>query len=240
MRRAILLVLVGSAAFAAVYLTPGERPPKPAEAEETAAAVPTPDSSAVAFTLRADLGPSESSESAAPAVRNVTPANMTVSPPANEPPVRVTAAEVVVEPSPARMQRLYNPIVVSAGVIKVREREIGLAAIEAPAFDARCEEGSAAWPCGRMARAALRRFIRGRAIECEIPAGAEEIPDAARCEVAGTDISAWLIEQGWARRAVGAGDTYAEAETAAREAKLGLWGKGRPDAQPEELAANGG
>jgi endonuclease YncB( thermonuclease family) len=165
---------------------------------------------------------------------------MTAAPPVIEPPVRVAAPEPVVEPSPARMERLYNPIVVSADVIKVREREVGLSGIDAPAFEDRCGEGAEAWPCGRMARAALRRLIRGRAIECEIPAGAEEVPDPARCEVAGADISAWLIEQGWARRAAGSDETYAEAETTAREARLGLWGEGRPDTQPEEVAASGG
>jgi endonuclease YncB( thermonuclease family) len=86
-----------------------------------------------------------------------------------------------------------------------------------------------------MARAALRRFVRGRAIECEVPAGAAEIPNPARCFVAGSDISEWLVAQGWAE-AIDA--DLDEAEKAARQAKLGLFGDGRPGGQPAELAAS--
>jgi endonuclease YncB( thermonuclease family) len=132
-------------------------------------------------------------------------------------------------PSPPRVERLYNPVVIAAGKVRAGKRAIGLAGIDAPDFAERCGEGAAAWPCGRMARAALRRFVRGRALECEIPEGASEIPDPARCKVAGQNVSEWLVAQGWARSA---GEAYAAAEDAARELKLGLWGDRRPDAQP--------
>ena len=136
-------------------------------------------------------------------------------PPAREQPV----------PKP-RTERLYNPVVTAAGLIKARGRDIRLAGIAAPDFEVRCGEGTAAWPCGRMARAALRRFVRGRAIECIVPAGAAEIPDPAECRVAGgEDLAAWLVAQGWAR----ANDaTYEALEAKAREEKLGLWAEARP------------
>ena len=100
--------------------------------------------------------------------------------------------------------------------------------------DRSCGDGADAWPCGRLARAALRSFIHGRAIECEIPAGADAIPNPARCLVGGDDISEWLVAQGWAKR--GGGD-YAEAEKTAKDGKLGLFADARPDAQPDEVAA---
>jgi len=172
------------------------------------------------------------------AVRDVTPENMTAGPEVTGPLVRVEAAPEDVQPHvrEARMQRLFNPLVVSADTIKVRDREIALADIDAPSFDARCGEGASAWPCGRMARAALRRFIRGRAIECEVPEGADAIPEAARCEVAGEDIAAWLVAQGWAKNTA---QSYADAESAARDARLGLWGSARPDVQTEAVASSG-
>ena len=145
------------------------------------------------------------------AVRDVTPENMTAGPEVTGPLVRVEEAPEDAPPHvrEARMQRLFNPLIVSADMIKVRDREIALAGIDAPSFDARCGEGAAAWPCGRMARAALRRFIRSRAIECEVPAAANDIPDAARCEVAGEDIAEWLVAQGWAKKTA---QSYADAE----------------------------
>jgi endonuclease YncB( thermonuclease family) len=85
-----------------------------------------------------------------------------------------------------------------------------------------------------MARAALRRFVRGRAVECEVPAGAGSIPDPARCHVAGRDVAEWLVEQGWAK---GEGASYAEAQSKARQAGRGLWSERRPGAQPDFAAA---
>jgi endonuclease YncB( thermonuclease family) len=161
------------------------------------------------------------------AVRDVTPPGVTALPPQAAPPVRV--APPPRPPSPPRVQRLYSPVIIAAGKIRAGKRAIGLAGVDAPDFAERCGAGAAAWPCGRMARAALRRFVRGRAMECEIPKGATEIPDPARCKVAGQDLSQWLVAQGWARSA---GDAYATAEEAARALKLGLWGERRPDSQP--------
>ena len=169
-------------------------------------------------------------------VRDVTPANMTAAPPVTGPLARVEppAAD---EPQPeqqAPRERLFNPLIVSAGTIKASDREIRLAGIAVTSPDQSCGEGAAAWPCGRLARAALRGFVRGRAIECDIPAGADSIPDPARCFVGGDDIAEWLVAQGWAKRS---GSDYAAAEKTARDGKLGLFAASRPDAQPDEVAA---
>ena len=256
MIRALLLVMIGLVTFAAVYATmqpdaaddPYSNPPvriadaAETEAEPEADALPATslfeeplDELALDFSLRPGVDAESEAEIV---VRDVTPENMTAGPQVTGPLERL---EQVPEDAPphlrdARMQRLFNPLVVSADTIRVRDREIALAGIDAPDFDARCGEGASAWPCGRMARAALRRFIRGRAIECEAPEGAEEIPDAARCEVAGEDIAAWLVAQGWARKTA---QSYADAESAARNARLGLWGDARPDAQAEAVASSG-
>jgi endonuclease YncB( thermonuclease family) len=169
-------------------------------------------------------------------VRDVTPTDITAGP-------IVTGALPRVEPeqeealeaepafAEARTERIFNPVIESAGLIVAGDREIRLAGIDALEIDATC--GESAWPCGTMARAALRRFIRGRAIECEVPAGAAEIPDSAVCGVAGQDISEWLVGQGWAEATVA---DYIGIEMSAREDGFGLWSAGRPDVQ-EDVAA---
>jgi endonuclease YncB( thermonuclease family) len=237
MIRALLLIFLGAASFSAVYFltAPGEDsteapdsaaplrvPGQPAELASTA----VEDAAAsVGFELRPGAEPAGRAAEAPRDVRDVTPDTMTAGP-------RITGTLTRVEPPAAppkaRTERLFNPMVIAAGVIKVREREIRLAGIAAPEFDTMCGKGATVWPCGRMARAALRSFIRGRAIECEIPAGADKIPDPANCAVRGDDISEWLVAQGWAKRS---GDQFEAAEKKARDAKLGLWGAGRPDAQ---------
>jgi endonuclease YncB( thermonuclease family) len=239
MIRALGLVVLGAAAFAAVYYFAGpdqtpEIPPAATDAghEATAPSTAASDPSvAMPFELRpgSEAVPNAITEHA---VRNVTPDYITAGP-------RVTGTLARVappaEPEKAQTARFFNAIIISAGVIKLRGEEVHLAGIAAPAFDDRCGEGAAAWPCGRMARAALRSFLRGRAVECEIPAGEEKLPDPANCSVGGESISEWLVAQGWAKRS---GDLYADAEAAAREAKLGLWSDARPDGQ-SEVATSG-
>lgn len=230
MIRVLLLLGIGIATFAGAYhLLPSETRiasvDVSSDGAEDADNAPPRIEDGIVFELRP--GSATSSAEHAQFVRDVTPDTMTAGP-------RVTSAVTRIEP-PApppqdRSERLFNPIVIDAGTIKARGRDIHLAGIDTIAFDKRCGEGDAAWPCGRMARAALRSFIRGRAIECVVPAGADAIPDPAMCSVAGADISEWLVAQGWAKHGAG---PFAEIETAARDAQRGVWGKGRPDGSPE-------
>lgn len=248
MIRALVLAVVGAASFAGVYLV--MTPDEPASVED--AAVPTdtsplieiaPAGSAVqdatdAASLELRPGAEALPQSSEPTrvVRDVTPDNMTAGPKVIGTLARIAPAAQPADAPQERSERLYNAIVLSAGVIKVREREIHLAGVTAPDFKERCGEGVAAWPCGRMARAALQRFIRGRAIDCQVPAGADQLPDPADCMVGGENMSEWLIAQGWAKRS---GQNFEDAEKIAREAKLGLWSEGRPD-QASEVAATSG
>jgi len=240
MIRALMLIALGAGSFAAVYLltSPSTKPPpsvavKPpqeqteSDGDEALARRPGP---SIEFELRpgADAG----SDGGEPhTIRDVTPDSMTAGP-------RVTGTLARVAQSPQeprdRTERLFNAIVLSAGVIKVREREIHLAGITAPAFDQMCGASGSKWPCGRLARAGLRSFLRGRAIECLMPAGADKIPDPATCTVGGDDMSEWLVAQGWAKRS---GEPYEAAEKKARDAKLGLWSDKRPDGQSDEVAS---
>ena len=243
MIRALTLIVIGTASFVAVYtLMPtsapqADAPPAAAESETANAAPSRPSAeqlaAAVPFDLRPGAAGQQPAEDAGEAIRDVTPDSMTAGP-------RVTGTLARVDPpappASVRSERLFNPIVLAADILKVREREIHLAGIQAPAFDAMCGEGTAAWPCGRLARAALRSFIRGRAIECEIPAGADKLPDPASCMVGSDDISTWLVARGWAKRS---GDAFESEEQKAREAKLGLWAERRPDGQLTEVASGG-
>jgi endonuclease YncB( thermonuclease family) len=188
-------------------------------------------------TLAAELRPGLSPEEPAVArpVRNVTPDDMTAPPAAAGPYVRVTPAasspQATTPPPKPPTMRLSRPLVMSAGTLKAGGRVIRLAGVEAPGFAERC--GAEAWPCGRMARAALARFVRGRAVECVLPPGADAIPDPADCRVAGRSLSAWLVAQGWARATSAA---YEEAEGKARSGALGIWAETRPGGAPPASA----
>ena len=168
-------------------------------------------------------------------VRDVTPSSITARPlPAGKieriPPARPAATPAAAD-SGARTRTLFRPLIETAGGVRTGDRDIALAGIAAPGPAATCGAGETAWPCGRMARAALRRFVRNRALSCDLPAGATDIPDPARCRVAGTDLAQWLVERGWARAQDA---TYDDEQRAARDARRGIWAESRPGIQPDE------
>ena len=76
---------------------------------------------------------------------------------------------------------------------------IKLAGIAARDADATCKETNGkAWPCGAAAKAALARLIHARAVTCEVPKQSAAKDVVARCSVAETDLSTWMVRQGWA------------------------------------------
>ena len=80
----------------------------------------------------------------------------------------------------------------------------------------------------------MRQLIRRRAVDCEVPDGAQKLPERALCRVGGTDLSQWAVEHGWAKAD---GLHYADAEKQARTARLGVWAETRPGPQVADVAA---
>jgi len=107
---------------------------------------------------------------------------------------------------------------VSGGVV------IRLSGIAVRGADATCMGGGGkAWSCGAAARAALTRLIRSRAITCELPKASEQKEFAARCSVAGADLSTWMVRQGWAEPKNSKEPALAAAAEAAKSERVGLW-----------------
>lgn len=168
----------------------------------------------------------------AEAAREVTP---TTSPPSAKPLARVGefrppelgAAPIVsvppedLHPAP---ELIHQATFSAAGVVEKGARSIRLIGVAATALDAQCGTGPDVWPCGRVGRAALQRFVRRRLIECR-SAEVQAPDDIARCTVGGTDIGEWLVSQGWAKAE---GPDYAEVERTARDEKRGIWSPVRP------------
>jgi len=121
--------------------------------------------------------------------------------------------------------RIAYPVIRAAGALEWRGQPFGLAGVAVTAPDATCGTEADAWPCGRVALTAIRRFVRTRTIECAAVDAAEPADHRARCTVGGRDIGEWLVTHGWAKAQ---GPAYGEAEQAAREAKAGLWSAVRP------------
>ena len=135
----------------------------------------------------------------------------------------------VYEPPPPRApkpERYRLVVIESAGVIDARTHTIDLAHIVGtPAGESCTGEDGRSWPCGARARTALRRLVRRRAIECrELAAVASESSRRTEdCTVAGTNLSEWLVEQGWARPSDDAPDGLKSLAEAAMERRVGLY-----------------
>lgn len=125
---------------------------------------------------------------------------------------------------PVKPLSFARPLVEAAGVFSSGGKVVTLTGIDAPGADETCESENGLWPCGRMARAALRRLVRTRTINCESANGAEEANGSndpeLRCHLGNVDLSQWLVERGWARATSNA---YNAAETNARSKGRGLW-----------------
>jgi endonuclease YncB( thermonuclease family) len=140
-------------------------------------------------------------------------------------------AEAAKTPPPTK--RYFKVRVVDAGTIETGGTVITLAGIVARDAKAKCKDGRGKdWACGAAARIALTKLIRSRAVICTLPKEGEQKAFAAQCSVAGTDLATWVVRQGWASPKDTQEQALADAETAAKKSKVGMWRGGDTDQAP--------
>ncbi len=114
--------------------------------------------------------------------------------------------------SSTEAERFHRVVVEDPGHFSAGAHRIALAGVRAPTARTHCTgTGGAVWPCGRHAVAAVRKFVRTRALDCAAPVEAaltdasdNAASDGARsgagriCQVGGTVLNAWVVAQGWA------------------------------------------
>ena len=128
------------------------------------------------------------------------------------------------ESSQLKPKRFYRVVVQDGSSLKAGDTTIKLTEIEVEDLTSECTDSRGeAWACGRAARSALMRLIRGRAIECDVADAGDSDTLTARCSVGGKDLSFWMVAQGWAKTRQPAQAAFKEAEDAARERRLGIW-----------------
>ena len=125
----------------------------------------------------------------------------------------------------AEIRRFPRLVVTDAGRLQAEKEKltIRLHGVSAPERSKTCKLRSGqTWPCGESAAAALRALVGSKAVECEVrDRAATEILGV--CRIGTTDLSTWLLRQGWADLSEEADEAHAEAMRAAKKDKLGLW-----------------
>ena len=138
---------------------------------------------------------------------------------------------------PVPTKLYYRVTVRDAGTLQSGGTTIRLAGITARDADASCKDKKGrAWRCGAAGKSALAHLIHGRAISCELPKSGRPKDFPARCTVAGTDLSTWVVREGWAVPAEPPEPALAEAADAAKKNGAGLWHGGDDTVTPEAKA----
>ncbi len=161
-------------------------------------------------------------------IRNVTPKKILPAPNPNELlverlPPKLISPKPPRPPEPVSWNRAE---VTSSGVLRSGRTTIRLAGIDPLEVGEKCTDGNGnVWPCGMFARTAFRQFVRGRPLECNPVDDNNAKVITTNCTLAGFDMSAWLVWQGWAEPI---GDRYAEDLKKAKSNNFGKWSERAP------------
>lgn len=122
---------------------------------------------------------------------------------------------------------------VGGDTLRVRDVTIRLDGIEVPDRDQTCARSDTrVWRCGEAAQNAMARLVAGRSVRCE-PNGKDAAGTVrATCFSGSTDVAAALVKGGHAFAESGMMARYRSEQSAAREAKAGLWSSASEPERP--------
>lgn len=138
---------------------------------------------------------------------------------------------------PVPTKLYYKVAVRDAATLQSGGTTIRLLGIAARDAQATCKDKNGkTWRCGAAGKSALARLIHTRAVSCELPKSGRPKDFATRCSVAGTDLSTWVVRQGWATLTDPPDPALADAAEAAKKEDAGLWRAGDIAGTPEAKA----
>ncbi|API53406.1 hypothetical protein BMW22_18885 [Rhizobium leguminosarum] len=142
--------------------------------------------------------------------------------PADAPQQAETPAEETPNPTAKKAMELARPMVDNAGSLFFGERRLQLAGIVPTPVDRICGPAGRQWPCGMMAKTALRLLLRNRSVSCDLETVEWKETVTTACRLGTEDLGSWLAENGWAEPT--AGSPLTSAAEKARQAGKGLYG----------------
>ena len=134
----------------------------------------------------------------------------------------LTSARVLAAAEP---ETLTGPArVIDGDTFAIGTTVVRVADVDAPEMAQRCDGGpSALRPCGAYAADALKERIGKREVRCAVRELDQYDRRISTCEVAGEDLSSWLVSEGLAVANRPFSDRLVPDEEAARAAGRGIW-----------------
>jgi endonuclease YncB( thermonuclease family) len=153
-----------------------------------------------------------------PTIRDVTPPGM----------IKVfRSKEATPAPIPDNTPRFPEIHVLPTGVLRSGTATIQLYGVTFPERRKLCTSAAGdRWACGTLAFVALRNLVESQTLACE-SVGTSGSATIAVCRIGQTNVSAWLLQMGWAELLAGVTDKqYVDAAASGKSSGAGIWGGG--------------
>lgn len=114
--------------------------------------------------------------------------------------------------------------VIDGDTFETRGQRIRIWGIDSPESAQLCHTAGKPWRCGQQAALALSDHLGQRTVVCVERDRDRYGRIVGKCSVAGQDIGAWLVSNGWALDwATYSGGSYSSHQATAERAKSGIW-----------------
>lgn len=113
--------------------------------------------------------------------------------------------------------------IIDGDTIEIRGQRLRLWGVDAPESAQLCQRDGQAWRCGQAAALALSEWIGERTVICTDRGDGGWGRRLGHCRVGGADVSAWLVEKGWALAFRRYSLDYVANEDRARGMRAGIW-----------------
>jgi endonuclease YncB( thermonuclease family) len=143
--------------------------------------------------------------------------------PTQRQPSPVTIAPKSAEIKPPVEALVGQASVIDGDTIDIHGIRIRFSGIDAPESRQTCEANGASYRCGQKASLVLSDFIGAHTVSCNKTGVDRWRRVIAKCFADGTDLSSWMVSNGWAIAYRKYSMDYVADEDRARVQKLGIW-----------------